>query len=70
MPSQSVNGETVASLDGATVPVIDPATGLLGAAVHVSGGGPGGPDHGRSTGAASLEELSVRKSVWMKVGAP
>ena len=67
MSTQSINGETVASLDGATISVVDPATELLGVAVHVSGGG---PDHGRAFGAASLEELSVRKSVWMKVGAP
>ena len=70
MSTQSINGETVASLDGATKSVIDPATGLLGVAVHVSGGDPGGPDHGRAFGAASLEDLSVGKSVWMKVGAP
>ncbi|MFF7651695.1 hypothetical protein ACFZCY_18870 [Streptomyces sp. NPDC007983] len=70
MSTQSINGEIVASLGGVTMSVIDPATGPLGAAVHVPGGGPGGPGHGRAFGAGSPEELSAKKSVWTKVGAP
>ena len=70
-----IDGEHVASVDGDTLPVINPASGqeiAIAADQMVYPTAPYGgfklSGHGKMLGAAFVDEMTQIKSVWMKVG--